>query len=89
MIVGDVTGYCPPDLSHHPKSGNQLKYPHDLTKFPDIKFSQDYCEKLANEYAKEIGATEPDWLRKQVVEHFVAGIRKCEEIRGVKASISI
>jgi len=81
MIVGDVTGYCPPDLSH-PK-------PHDLTKFPDIKFSQDYCEKLANEYAKEIGATEPDWLRKQVVEHFVAGIRKCEEIRGVKASISI
>lgn len=81
MIVGDVTGFCPPDLSH--------SKPHDLTKFPDIKFSQDYCEKLANEYAKEIGATEPDWLRKQVVEHFVAGIRKCEEIRGVKASISI
>ena len=40
MIVGDVTGYCPPDLSHHPKSGNQLKYPHDLTKFPDITKEQ-------------------------------------------------
>ena len=82
MIVGDVTGTCLPDLASHPKSGNQLRY-------PDIKFTQEYCEQLGNEYAKEIGATEPDWLRKQTVKDFVAGIRKCEEIRGVKASISI
>ena len=33
---------------------------------------RDYTE-AANKYAKETGRTEPDWLRKQVVQDFTAG----------------
>jgi hypothetical protein len=33
---------------------------------------RDYTE-AANKYAKEKGKTEPDWLRKQTVEDFIAG----------------
>lgn len=32
-----------------------------------------FVEGLANDYAKEIGATEPDWFRKQVVKFFTKG----------------
>lgn len=35
----------------------------------------DVVEKKANEWAKEVGETEPDWRRKQIVRDFTEGFK--------------
>lgn len=36
---------------------------------------EDMVEKKANEWAKEVGETEPDWRRKQIVRDFTEGFK--------------
>ena len=41
---------------------------------PD-SFVDEMVEKKANEWAKEVGETEPDWRRKQIVRDFTEGFK--------------
>ena len=38
-------------------------------------FVDEMVEKKANEWAKEVGKTEPDWRRKQIIRDFTEGFK--------------
>ena len=48
---------------------------------------RDYTE-VANKYAKDTGRTEPDWLRKQVVQDFTAGANFADKANEITDSLN-